>query len=1004
MERGLVLECSLSLLLSEALWELYALADRVRFSYGAKIQMISMLVCSQQLPLAADCLEALFSSEHLYMHSGSDMIPKSLSLWAVHIYNNNLYISWEVMKRWLHHMHVNASRVSGGRRLQKAIAHMLIYVQLTNPSGQDANKAFKANYMNQLLGGESVGCPTEGRIEVSDVVIDRERNISLTMLPALPSLVLLPLNLFFRYSTSALPGCGTFQKGSIYVQDEKYPIRLLRFPTHATAQLQLSLQWLIDCPIKLDHILVVYRKINNIVFEHVHAFSNVFNQNNLFCDLNEMTMAHLLDLQDDEFACSVAPLDLTGVLYSLELLPLSLGEYFLERVVLVAGSAVFIDKPLASHIASITDQNVNSTSNSIHNTITNIQSASLDDYLPPVPVNHYELQSFLDAFPPIQFAMERNAQILDAHVYCPVLSGYDAPDCLVVTLRTKSFETINNININAIVQYQSVGAIGYNLLTEMMAKNGTMISGIAADGEMVFLEEDAASPKKLSNANRRSSSATPLDIPVAAVSVDIAQAVDWEIDVLRNDSAEEAEGGAEEGGAGEIPGNRLLQIKIPYTISLLGAPGIYDIPLEVGIKGSMNQSSAAIQYDILYTHSLRVSQLLSGMAMRYILHSGAEQNVCIDCCISNICPMTVFLLGYSLTVFRDGRWADISNDPSVTLLSSPYDLRCLADEEGDGTVCLAPGEDYSMNLIFSTAHDLQAAVLVHYIRDQGQIYAKGQAFSNGDVSTLRLLATAPVVMKEVEEQEEDEEMFESFENNLDLSMLASEEQMVLNHNLYDQQVYQLVTRTNPLPVPYKEKEVQCTVHGLPAALTCALGVATCLTARLSISASLEVQYAITACKLLSSDQDPSKQELLDELLSVQSISLDGGLIAQVTLQDSKQYVPLGISVKQKEGAMDLQMGILPVQAGLCELPAIQVRPYHPLCLHLIFSFPQVMVFRQHEDLPIYCHVFESAGHAESSYGRMLVLPTLEDVFRKDVLRTHSRQMLCIKEEDVVAPV
>lgn len=53
---------------------------------------------------------------------------------------------------------------------------------------------------------------------------------------------------------------------------------------------------------------------------------------------------------------------------------------------------------------------------------------------------------------------------------------------------------------------------------------------------------------------------------------------------------------------------------------------------------------------------------------------------------------------------------------------------------------------------------------------------------------------------------------------------------------------------------------------------------------------------------------------------------------------------------------------------------------------------------------MYCHVFESAGHAEGSYGRMLVLPTLEDVFRKDVLRTHSRQMLCIKEEDVVAPV
>eukprot|EP00981_Chlorochromonas_danica_P003729 scaffold686_cov177-Ochromonas_danica.AAC.13 len=228
-----------------------------------------------------------------------------------------------------------------------------------------------------------------------------------------------------------------------------------------------------------------------------------------------------------------------------------------------------------------------------------------------------------------------------------------------------------------------------------------------------------------------------------------------------------------------IPGSRLMTMRIPFAIqpssededegleeadddgdkigaidgssitssgrfpAMSGLHTVYEIPLEVRISGKMRQTTCSLAFDITYQDSLLVTQGLAGYAQHHLLFSSSpheegekvtaadreERGVsqfCLDCHLKNLSPLTLYLVGYSLAVFKDGQWIEVSAqnhaDHGVDILMGPLDLQPLEEVkrknqvdveqgaveiginagENNDMVQLQPDENYAMQILYST--------------------------------------------------------------------------------------------------------------------------------------------------------------------------------------------------------------------------------------------------------------------------------------------------------------
>lgn len=236
-----------------------------------------------------------------------------------------------------------------------------------------------------------------------------------------------------------------------------------------------------------------------------------------------------------------------------------------------------------------------------------------------------------------------------------------------------------------------------------------------------------------------------------------------------------------------IPGSRLMTLRIPFAIqpssededegleeadddgdkigaidgssitssgrypAMSGLHTVYEIPLEVRISGKMRQTSCLLAFDITYQDSLLVTQGLAGLAQHHLLFSSNPlqeeekattsdreekrfSQFCLDCHLKNLSPLTLYLVGYSLAIYKDGQWIEVSAqnyaDHGIDILMGPLDLQPLDEVkrknqidveqgaveiginagENDDIVQLQPDENYAMQVLYSATKGKPSAL------------------------------------------------------------------------------------------------------------------------------------------------------------------------------------------------------------------------------------------------------------------------------------------------------
>ncbi|RYY87963.1 hypothetical protein EON63_03160 [archaeon] len=484
IERGLLLESMVMVLVCEGLWELYTQCDRMRFALTYKIQVLMSLYVSKQYRLSSVMAHDILCMNNMMICDG---VPKHIQMWYglgtipyTHIWPDSMVLLLGILCRMKKKMCMARDGDDDGTFImlpyQRLLAYRLLYVVWLNGDGclYTQNIIDSIKVLTKPRDGNDV---KDGNLYGDGVIAD--------------DTIILPLPTFLPY-TITYTNASHHTHGNLYIQEDKYVVNMCTYTLNPIHQNTATITIRNPYAIPVLQVMVVYKRLHPHIHEDVYGYGVPFTYHHLaYTDtiINRILLQDITTIQDDEFVCTNLKLIHTHTdtqpynTYTYTLSPHILGEFYVDRVYVLSQNTLYVDKSLLSSAhthtkytppspAPYTPFTLLSPSKSIQNNSTSYKQSllinSVGDILPCLTLTHQEVQVYFDTHTIVQFVSSSvdgssssytpsspsppahtpsQSPFLHATIHTSLLSTYHHLDHLLITLHTNEFERIDNLAI-----------------------------------------------------------------------------------------------------------------------------------------------------------------------------------------------------------------------------------------------------------------------------------------------------------------------------------------------------------------------------------------------------------------------------------------------------------------------------------------------------------------------------------------------------------------------------